>query len=515
MVSKNTSVPFGYKKFKTYDWDVEVDIEKQKAKNEYDVVIIGTGIGGLACGALLSKKGYKVLLLEHHFQVGGFYGSFKRKGFIFNNAATEVTGLWDKGPFYLFLKELGLKKEDFFVTNSVKYISDSMAVGWQDIGEFKAYLSNLFPDEKNNLSAFLDDAEAALEERFRDTGIHGVPLPPDLITKVYGEQRLMAHMKECPHYYDWMGKTLKQKLDEHFGQEEIKSLLGIMLNYASLDTDKIPAVLALRDYGFIRHGSFFPKGGAQKLANTIRDFIREHGGKVLLKRRVDKILTEDGKVKGVRAGEDVFKASVVVSNSNAKTTFMDLVDRKDLDPQFVETIEAIKMSESVFMVFLGLDMDLSGFPTQIKSAGLGLVFNSNCDPDLAPMGRSSLTIIDLASYNEFPERGTKEYSRKKKEYADRMIKEAEHIIPRLSENIVVRDAATPKTLERYTFMPEGAIDGPDVSTDTERPYFKTPIKGLYLAGASTYPGGGIELALWSGAICANDICGWKEELKLV
>jgi len=521
MNNGNRSVPFVYKDFEKYDWDVEIDRkEKQKAWDEYDVIIIGSGIGGLACGALLTKKGYKVLILEHHYQVGGFYGSFSRKGFVFNNAATEVTGLWEQGPLYLFLKELGLKKENFFARNTNKYVFSDMDIhGVDDIDEFRKKLSTMFPADTESLCAFLDDAERALEERFWDSHIYGISLPPEIIAKIYGKQRLDKHLKECPHHYDWMRKTLQQKLDEYFKHDEMKLMLGIFFNYAMIDMDKTPADLALRDYGFVRHGSFYPKGGAQKLANTIRDFIKDHGGDVLLKRRVDKILTEDGKVTGVRAGEDVFKASVVVSNSNVKTTFLDLVDRKDLNEKLVASIKRIKMSDSVFIVFLGVDMDLSDYPTQIKSLdedsdlGVHLVFNSNCDPTLAPDGKTSLTLVRLASSDEFPERGTAEYKRKKKEYADNLIKAAEKIIPGLREHIIVRDAATPKTLERYTFMPEGAMDGPDVSTDTERPCFKTPIKGLYLAGASTYPGGGIELALWSGAICANDICGWKEELK--
>lgn len=518
MMEENMPIPFVCKDFKKYDWDAEANPAKPKAEGEYDVIIIGSGLGGLGCGALLSKKGYNVLVLEHHFQVGGFYGSFKRKGFVFNNAATEVTGLWEKGPIYLFLKELGLKKEDFFVRNSNRYIFGDMDIdGVDDIDEFRKHLSRIFPDEAENLSAFLDDAERALEERFRDAQVYGMPLPPELIVKAYGEQRLMEHLKEFPHHYDWMRKTFKQKLDEYFRQDDIKAMLDLFLNYLFLDKGKTPADVALRSFGFFRHGSFYPKGGAQKLANTIRDFIEDHSGKVLVKRKAEKILTENGKVKGVMAGEDIFKAPVVVSNCNAKTTYLDLVDRNDLDEGFAEYIKGLKMSGSVFMVFLGVDMDLSSYATQIQSgdeaSGLGihLVFNSNCDPSLAPEGQSSLTILAFVSYSEFPERGTVEYSQKKEEYADRVIKEAEKVIPGLSKHIIVRDAATPRTLERYTFMPEGAVEGLDGSTDTERPCFKTPIKGLYLAGASTYPGSGIELALMSGVMCANDICGWKAE----
>jgi len=169
------------------------------------------------------------------------------------------------------------------------------------------------------------------------------------------------------------------------------------------------------------------------------------------------------------------------------------------------------MSPSCFMVFLGVDMDLSGYPTIIENLdeGYSIVINSNADPSLAPNGKASVTILTLANYYDFPERGTKEYLEKKREFAEMLIKKAEKIIPNLSKHIVVQDAATPKTFERYTSMPEGAIYAFDQSIDTKRPYFKTPIKGLYLASASTFPGAGIEAVVISGIICANDICDWE------
>ncbi|RLG02800.1 MAG: all-trans-retinol 13,14-reductase, partial [Thaumarchaeota archaeon] len=114
-----------------------------------------------------------------------------------------------------------------------------------------------------------------------------------------------------------------------------------------------------------------------------------------------------------------------------------------------------------------------------------------------------------ANHRDFPERGTEEYIRLKEALAEKLVEKAEKLIPNLSKHIVVMDAATPKTYERYTSMPEGAIYSFDQSIHTKRPYFKTPIRGLYLASASTFPGGGIEAVTISGIICANDICGWR------
>jgi len=105
-----------------------VNSRKPKGEDEYDVIIVGSGIGGLSCGAILSKRGYKVLVLEQHYQVGGYCSSFTRKGFIFNSGVEDVSGLWERGPITYLLRELGLKKDDLFVKNTRRYVFKGEAI---------------------------------------------------------------------------------------------------------------------------------------------------------------------------------------------------------------------------------------------------------------------------------------------------------------------------------------------------------------------------------------------------
>jgi all-trans-retinol 13,14-reductase len=507
---------FALKEFKKYDWRVFVDTSKPKAEDEYDVIIVGSGVGGLVCGSLLSKWGYKVLVLEQHYQVGGYCSSFMRKGFIFNAGVEDVSGLWEKGPITYLLKELGLRKEDLFVKNTREYVFKGRHIRAESLEEFIEILSGMFPDEKENIRAFFEEAEKAYEECYREAEVYGTPLPAELIAKVFGDRKLLDYPREHPHFYDWMNKSFKEKLDEYFRNEDLKALLCALLGYVGTTPDKTPASSALTAcVSYYLHGGYFPKGGAQKFANSLRDFIVSHGSTVLVNHKVDRILVEDGKAVGVKSGDRIFRAPIVVSNVNAKTTFLELVGRDNLKKEFVEYIMGLKMSPSCFMVFLGLDMDLSSYPTLIKNMddGYEIVINSNADPSLAPRGKASITILTSASYEDFPERGTEEYMRKKQELSEILINKAEKLIPNLSRHIVVKDAATPKTFERYTFMPQGAIYSFDQSIGVKRPYFKTPIKGLYLVGASTFPGGGIEAVTISGIICAYDIYGWKTAKK--
>ncbi|MEM0023837.1 MAG: NAD(P)/FAD-dependent oxidoreductase [Thermofilaceae archaeon] len=497
-----------------FDWKVRVSPGASKGEDEYDVVIVGAGIGGLACGSLLAKWGYRVLVLEQHYRVGGYCSSFRRLGFTFNTGVEDVSGLWEKGPISYLLRELGLEKEELFVRNRTRFIFKGRIIEAEGLEEFVEKLSELFPHERENVARFFEDARRAYEECYREAEVYGVPLPGELIAKVFGVEKLVDYPREHPHFYDWMSKTYRQKLDEYFRDEDLKLLLSALIGYVGAEPEKVSAASALTAcVSYYLHGGYYPKGGAQRFANSLRDAIERNGGRVLVRQRVDRILVENGEVKGVAAGGRVFRSSVVVANVNAKTALLELVGEEHLGREYAGYITGLKMSPSAFMVFLGVDMDLSGYPTLIKDldGGIGVVINSNADPSLAPKSMASVTIITLANYHDFPPRGTEEYLRRKREVADELILRAEKVIPGLSERIVVRDAATPKTFERYTSMPEGAIYAFDQSIETRRPFFKTPIKGLYLVGASTFPGGGVEAVVISGIICANDIRGWRLE----
>lgn len=516
-IQKNPTKVTGYfasADFEKYDWKVDVNPKKPKKKDEFDVIIVGSGLGGLSCGSLLSKRGYKVLVLEQHYQVGGFCSSFKRHGFIFNSAVEEVTGLWENGPISLLCSELGIKKEDYFVkhSNGLRYIFHGKDICVLDgLQEFAELLSGLFPNERRNISTFIDDVEKAHNELFKDAEIYGTPIPPELIAKAFGQEKSAEYRKECANYLDWANKTIKQKLDDYFKDEELKDLLDSILNYLGTEPARTPAWVILRDCGFFYHGSYFSKGGAQRYADGLRDFIESRGGKVLVKHKANGILVENREAKGVEVKNKTFRSSVVVSNANAKLTFLELIDKHSLDEAFSDYIKGLRMSDSVFIVFLGVDMDLSAYPvvTKHKDEDYVLVIGSNSDPSSAPKGKASVCIITHANYNDFPERGTKDYSRKKEEFTEILIEKVTKLIPGFKRHIIVKDAATPKTLERYLSKPEGASEGFDETIDNPKPYFKTPVRGLYLVGSSTFPGSGIELVTMSGVVCANDICSWR------
>lgn len=505
-------VYYATREFKKYDWSVKVEPGKPKGENEYDVIIVGAGIGGLTCASLLAKWGYKVLVLEQHYQVGGYCSSFKRLGYTFNTGVEDVSGLWDGGPVSNLLKELSLSREELFVKNRVRYVYKGRIIDQpEDLREFIQLLGSIFPSEKERLKEFFDYLGKAFEECYSDARYYGVPLPAELIAKVLGEKKLSDYPREHPNFYKLMNMSYKELLDEYFVDPDLKNLLSALLGYFGTEPDKTPASTAVIVYGYYAYGGYMPRNGAGRFAEVLRNYIEGRGGKVFLRSKVDRILIENGETVGVEAGGRVYKSPVVVSNVNAKTTFLELVGEKHLSSSFVEYVKSLRMSPSAFLVFLGVDMDLTMYPTLIKDLddGVEIVINSNADPSMAPKNKASVTILTLADYHEFPERGTLEYLKKKEEVARTLVAKAERVIPGLSQHIEFIEAATPKTFERYVLMPEGAIYNIDQSIGVRRPFFKTPVRGLYLVGASTFPGAGVEAVVISGVICAYDIHGWR------
>ncbi len=478
-----------------------------------EVIIVGAGIGGLTCGALLAKKGYRVTVLEQHYRVGGYCSSFMRGKFVFDSGVESISGLWENGPVKYLLDELGVRWEDLFVRTREAYILNGEFVEIPDSYErLIEVMTRRFPGEADNIRSFFKRVEEVFREIYMDvdkTG--GVPLPQPLIYRVLGFKHLFNFPKEHPHMYLWMNRSFKQVLDQYFRNEDLKKLLSPLAAYLGVSPEKTSAISMAIIYGYYIVGGYYPRGGAQAYADLLAEIIRENGGRILLNHRVEKILVKNGEVRGVVANGKVFNAPIVVFAANVKQ----LPNLVNLPEDFIEQINDLKPSVTAFIVYLGLNLDLSDYPPLIKDLdqGIGIVINSNLDKDLAPEGCSSLAIVTLLPqemYDYFSKKDSATYLERKKKYAEELVRKAEKIIPGLRKNIIVMDAATPYTFERYTMNYRGAIYAFDQSIDAPpRPYFKTPIKGLYLAGASTFPGAGVEAVTISGVIAARDIIGWE------
>jgi len=495
---------------------------------KYDVVIIGAGIGGLTCGALLAKNGLKTLLIEQHSIPGGYCTSFKRKGFIFDAAVHFSEGLREGGRFYQILKELEVEKEielhRIDPLYRVFFGDESFSIP-ADLKEYISMLSKKFPKEEKGISELFETIKRLKKEAEK------LPSPLRIWNKIFVPLKF-------PLIFKYYKKTFAEMLADFIKDVRLKAIISAGWPYVGLPPSKISAT-QMAGYLYSAHfeGHYYPKSGTQVLVSTLAKALEKYGGELQLGTKVTKIFVENNKAVGVETAKgNKINAKYVVSNADARQTFLNLIGPEKLSDMFLNRLNQMEPSISFFQVWLGVDMNLrdkgineheifcyaSYDPDYVYDlcmqgkleAGCGICIPTLNDPSLAPENKHIVSLIYPIPYDcrenwevENGKRGSS-YKKLKDEMMHQLVKTAERVIPELSEHIILSEAATPLTLERYTQNYRGAAYGwastPDQS-GISRLQPKTPIKNLYLAGHWTTTGGGTITVAISGKNTAEMI----------
>jgi phytoene dehydrogenase-like protein len=483
------------------------------AENEYDVAIIGSGIGGLSTGALLAKRGLKVLVVEQHYLAGGYCTSFPRKGHsVFDAGVHVISGLGPKGPVRFLLRELRIENVLEFKRVTSEYVFPGMRFrvphDWRD---FVNLLADHFPAEKENISAFFNEMKGIYDDLYRDIDVrNGVIGPPETV------EGMMKYPLTHRYLFRWLNKPYLEMLNKFFTDAKLKEILCTLTGYLTDNPKALQAFSMAPIFGYYFDGGYYPKGGSQAFANALVSVIRNNGGDVLLNKRVNRILVKEGAAYGISAAStpprttrtDVYKAGIVISNADVKQTFLHLIESANLSADFLRRIEALEPSASAFMVFLSLDYDPPLAPltshTPKTGAAIGIAIPSKLDSGLAAPGGSAMTIVTLIPNSDAKKwnREALDYAIRKEKLMEQVIDRATQLLPDLRSHIVHKEAATPATFTRYTTSNEGAIYGPKLGQGLP---FKSPIRNLYLVGSGTFPGAGIEAVVISALIAADDI----------
>ncbi len=511
-------------------------MERKALKPFYDVVIIGSGIGGLTAGALLSKAGMSVCVLEKEPHPGGYLAGFQRKGFRFDTAIHWLNQYSEEGMVSHLFRTLGsdypravsqqrirrYKGDDYeyLLTNH----PDDLREQWKkEFPEDSAGIDRFFAAAKKVGSAFKDFGHVFRSEETMTL--------PEIIRKK--KNLIQFALRFIPHIRYSGEKGIKKGLSKYFSN---KKLQGVF----SADTEILSCIVPI---GWAYYNDFQspPKGGGQVIAEWLEHLIHFYNQDTHYRYEVTKILTEGNTAKGVvcrfAGKEHVINGKYIIAASDAPTLYNRLLPAELIPEKYKRNLENAELYSSSVTISIGLDCPVGelGFNEELVHlssarvsraqltegdpllSDISILAPSFRDPSLAPEGKGTLVIFMAADMKyeqqwrtEKDEAGNpvrgKAYKELKTVIAEKLITRVEEkIAPGLREHILFYDVATPVTHWRYT----GNTGGSMMATKPNKPNmmnkvasYHTPVKNLLLGGHWAELGGGVPIAVKAGANAA-------------
>jgi phytoene dehydrogenase-like protein len=485
-------------------------VDRDLPKKPIDTLVVGAGVGGLACAAGLARRGQHVLVVDQHFLPGGYCTSFHRQGYTLDACIDALCGAAPGSQFCRILEtcdvlprvvfqRLDPIRENVFGDFSVKVPASMDA--------YEARLSLRYPRQAHGLHQLF----ATLRELLNAL----LMVPVETIWAGGDFERVFASLAR------WKRSTWRELLLAHVDDEELVSVLSERCSYVGLPPSKVSALsMAAMLVSYFEGGSWRVVGGYQRLADAFVDAIRSTGSRVILGTKVEKLLVHHGEVVGVALADGrEIRAKRVVSNADARATLLKMLGREHLRLDVGDSVAALQPSLSFVVVHLGLQRDLKDLPfassigwfpggsversfafqkpiAEDPDLAMGIVVPTNEDRSLAPAGRSILSIHYLC-----PGRMIADWSEKKQEIGAALVRRAEALIPGLLDHAELVSVATPYTMWRYTMNEDGAAYGFE---QTPQRYAllqdlrKALPPRLHLCGHWTDWGGGVVAATCSG-----------------
>lgn len=443
-------------------------------KSEYDVIVIGSGLAGLTCANTLAKAGHSILLLEHHYNLGGLATWFKRKGgHIFDISLHGFPA--------------GMIK------TCRKYWNSEIA---DSIVQLKGIrLDN--PQFSLTTTYDSDDFKRVMQEHFR--------IPRETVDNFVSALRGM-------NFYDDQTMTTRELFENFFpGRHDVIRMIMEPITYANGSTLDDPAIT----YGivfsnFLNKGVYTFQGGTDKIIGMMWAELTKNGVDIRTRCLVEKIAIEDRKVAGLVANGKMIKGKAVVANGNLLSTIHRLVGDEHFPEGFIQEARKVRLNNSSCQVYIGIrkgeQIDYIGdllftseaerFDSQeLRSKNTTSRTFSIYYPQTRP-GSDMFSVVAStnANYEDWAFLSEDEYRAAKENLIQQTLNALQKYVPNVRDKVDHLEAATPRTFQRYTLHLNGAsfgtkFEGLKVSMELPK-----EIHGLFHTGSV-----GIIMSGWLGA----------------
>jgi len=504
---------------------------------DYDAIVVGSGIGGLAFASIMAKlRRWRVLVLERHFKIGGFTHTFTRPG----------GWSWDVGLHYVGEMGEGMMGRRLFdlITeggvswNSLPDVYDVFAYPNLRIsarkGEahFRSALIDAFPNERASIEQYFRDLRSAVGWARRHIAASAAPAPFGWLIRAM--TRFAA---------DLPLQLTRQYLERRFRDPRLRAVVTSQWGDYGVPPGQSAFVTHAMIASHYLNGAWYPAGGAGAIARATGAVIRAAGGDLRPNHEVTRVLLEGGRAvgvavnvgKGKQQAQAEFRAPVVVSDAGAWNTFTRMVPAAALP--FRDELGSPPEGFEVVELFLGLRRDPREMGFQGENHWLFESFdhdemyarrNELLDgrPSMAYLSFPSLKdphaqrhtaeIIAPLSYRALEAHRDEPWRRRGADYdsaKDRMTEALLDLVerhhPGFRDLVEYSELATPLTFEHFTAAPSGAIYGyPGTPAKYTTAWLgpRTPIRNLYLTGTDAALLG-IMGALMGGVVTASCLLG--------